>query len=349
VKTITLTEGGPEVSALGLGCNNFGHNPFGNFVEYERCERVVHAALDAGYAFFDTAEVYADGESEEYLGRALGSRRGDVLVATKFGSRWQRMSGAPDAAPGSEAYLRWAIDASLRRLRTDYIDLYQMHQADETTPMAETLGVLKELVAEGKIRYVGVDGFSVEQLEGAAAASRADDLPYPVSSMTHYSLLTRASELSVVDACVRLGIRIHPWFVLENGLLTGKFDRSSPPPAGARFGDGIAEVGVEVWDALDRLRAYADSHGVSMLHLAIGGIAAMPGVGVVIVGASTAEQVVANATAVDWTPTTAEIEELIELTADLGIPPASQPHETLVMRARRLRSADVHATSGKEV
>ena len=318
MKTIALAEGGPEVSALGFGCNNFGHNPFGNFVEYEWCERAVHAALDAGYTLFDTAEIYAHGESEEYLGRALGSRRGEVLVATKFGARSQRlgpMPGAPDAALGSEAYVRWAIDASLRRLGTDYIDLYQMHMPDPTTPIAETLGALKQLVADGKVRYVGVGGFSAEQLDWTAAASHAGDLPYPVSMMTHHSLLTQLAGPDVVAACTRLGIRVHPFQTLEGGLLTGKFSRHNPPPAGSRFGPRVVDVGAELWDALDRLKAFADSHGVSMVDLAIGGIAATPGVGVVIVGASTPEQVVANVKAREWTPTAAELKELLELAA----------------------------------
>ncbi len=301
-------------------------------MEYEQCERVVHAAVDAGYTFFDTAEIYAHGESEEYLGRALGSRRGEVLVATKFGAQSRRsgpMPDAPDAAPGSETYVRWAIERSLRRLGTDYIDVYQMHQPDETTPIAETLGVLNELVAEGKVRYVAVGGFSAEQLDGSAEASRAGDLPYPVYCMTHYSLLTRAfltgavdsqhghvqtHDPDAVDACIRLGIRVHPWFVLENGLLTGKFSRTSPPPAGSRMSSRVADVTPEVWDTLDRLKAFADSHDISMVDLAIGGIGAMPGVGVVIAGASTPEQVVANVKSRDWTPTTADLEEILQLT-----------------------------------
>jgi aryl-alcohol dehydrogenase-like predicted oxidoreductase len=227
--------------------------------------------------------------------------------------------------------VRWAIDASLRRLGADYVDVYQMHHPDETTPIAETLGVLGELVIEGKVRYVAVGGFSAEQVAGVAAASRAGDLPYPVYSMTHYSLLTwtfltgavdsqhgqhlPTDAPDTVDACMRLGIRIHPFFVLENGLLTGKFSRHGSPPAGSRMAARVGDVSAEVWDALDRLKAFADSHSVSMVDLAIGGIGAMPGVGVVIVGASTPEQVFANVKARDWTPTAGELEELLQLAA----------------------------------
>jgi aryl-alcohol dehydrogenase-like predicted oxidoreductase len=309
MRTITLTEDGPEVSALGFGCNNFGHNPFGNFVPYERCEPVVHTALDIGYTLFDTADVYGAGDSEEYLGRALGSRRSEIMIGTKFGGHGD-IPGAPDVSKGSRQYVRWAIEGSLRRLGTDYIDLFQIHAPDPVTPIEETLGELGELVDEGKVRYVGVASFSPEQLVAAATASKEGNLPYPISSMTHYSLLSRQFEADVIPACQRLGIRIHPWFVLESGLLTGKFRRGETGPVGARYSPLLANVPDETWDALDDLQAFADARGISMVELAIGGIAAIPGVGVVIVGASTPEQAATNVTAREWTPTAEEFEEL---------------------------------------
>jgi aryl-alcohol dehydrogenase-like predicted oxidoreductase len=309
MRTISLFEGGPEVSALGFGCNNFGHNPFSNFVPYERCEPVVHAALDLGYTLFDTADVYGAGESEEYLGRAIGWRRAEVMVCTKFGGR-RDLPGAPDVPKGSPTYVRWAIEGSLRRLGTDYVDLFQIHDPDPITPIEETLGALGELVEEGKVRYVGVASFSAEQLENAVNASKEKGLPFPISSMTHYSLLSRMHEDEVIPACERLGIRVHPWFVLESGLLTGKFRRGEQGPDGARFNPLAEKLQDEHWDALERLGAFAEARGISMLELAIGGIAAMPAVGVVIVGASTPEQAAANIEAREWEPTAADLEEL---------------------------------------
>jgi aryl-alcohol dehydrogenase-like predicted oxidoreductase len=309
MKTISLFEGGPPVSALGFGCNNFGHNPFGNFVAYESCEPVVRAALDLGYTLFDTADVYGAGDSEEYLGRALGSRRSEIMIGTKFGGHGN-LPGSPDVPKGSPTYVRWAIEGSLRRLGTDYIDLFQIHEPDPITPIEETLGTLGELVAEGKIRYVGVGGFSAEQLENTVTASREHGLPFPISSMTYYSLLTRLHEDEVIPTCERLGIRVHPWFALEGGLLTGKFRRGEDTPDGARFNGMVDRLQDEHWDALDGLRSFAETRGISMLELAIGGIAAMPAVGVVIVGASTPEQAAANIKAREWTPTATDLEEL---------------------------------------
>jgi aryl-alcohol dehydrogenase-like predicted oxidoreductase len=310
MQVINLGEGGPAVSALGLGCNNFGHNKFGEFADYKRCERIVHAALDLGYTFFDTADSYAMGKSEEYLGRALGSRQRDqVLVSTKFGAQHD-MPGAPDVPKGSAEWVRWAIEGSLRRLGTDRIDLYQMHMPDPVTPIAETLGALGALVTEGKVRYVGVGGFSAEQLEIAVKVATTGGLPVPISHMTHYSLLDRTCEQDVIPACVRLGIRVHTWAVIESGLLAGKFMRIGHRPEGARLSSRVPHVQDEVWDALEQIEAFAAAKGISLLELAIGGIAAMAGVGVVIVGASTPEQAAANARARDWIPSDAEVAEI---------------------------------------
>lgn len=309
MRMVNLGEGGPAVSALGLGCNNFGHNKYGDFADYDRCERIVHAALDLGYTFFDTSDSYAMGKSEEYLGRALSARRDEVLISTKFGAQHD-FPGAPDVPKGSAEWVRWAIEGSLRRLGTDRIDLYQMHMPDPLTPIAETLGALGELVTEGKVRYVGVGGFSAEQLDAAVKAATTGGLPVPVSHMTHYSLLDRTCEHDIIPTCVRLGIRVHTWAVIESGLLAGKFTRNSHGPDGARLNTRAPHVQAEVWDALEQIEAFAAAKGISVLELAIGGIATMAGVGVVIVGASTPEQAAANVRARDWTPTDAEIAEI---------------------------------------
>jgi aryl-alcohol dehydrogenase-like predicted oxidoreductase len=301
-----LTDAGPAISALGLGCNNFGHNPFGTFVDFERTASVVHAALDEGCTIFDTADVYGAGESETYLGKALGAGREHVLIATKFG---YPMPDAPDARPGSRTYVRWAIERSLERLATDHVDLFQMHRPDPETPIADTLGALQELVEEGKVRYIGAAGFSAGELDAAVSASEALGVARFVSCMTRYSLLSREAEAELVPACVALGIRVHPYFPLESGLLTGKYERGRPPPDG-RLKERTADIAGPVWDGLEALQAFADHRGVPLLSVAIGGLAAMPGVGPVIAGATRPEQVAANALAIDWLPSASDVEEL---------------------------------------
>jgi aryl-alcohol dehydrogenase-like predicted oxidoreductase len=309
MRKIALTTGGPEVSGLGLGCNNFGVNPYGGVAPYEQCKQVVDAALDSGYTYFDTAENYGKGQSEDILGRALGKRRSGVLIATKFGCRAD-MPGAPTDRKGSAEYIQWAIAGSLKRLKTDYIDVYQMHQPDPGTPIDETLQVLEELRAAGKIRYFGVDNCSSEQLQKTVEVARSGGFPRPISCMTYYSLLTRGREADLIGTCIQLDVRVHPWFVLESGLLTGKFSREARSTGSSRANVFAGSVRDEVWDAMERLQEFADAHGISLIELAIGGIAAMPGVGVVVVGASSGEQVAANAQAFEWTPTAAELEEL---------------------------------------
>lgn len=309
MRTISLTEAGPDVSALGLGCNNFGHNPFGTFVDFERSAAVVRAALDEGYTLFDTADVYGGGESEAFLGRALGDARDQVLIATKFG---YPMPNAPDARPGSRAYVRWAIGRSLQRLGTDHVDLYQMHRPDPETPITETFGALQELVGEGKVRYLGASGFSADQLQAAVSASDQLGIARVVTCMTRYSLLSRAAEAEIVPTCIALGIRIHPYFPLESGLLTGKYVRGRATTEG-RLKDQAADIGDPVWDGVEALGAFADRRGLSLLTVALGGLAAMPGVGVVVAGATRPEQVVVNAKAIDWMPSAADVDELRRL------------------------------------
>jgi aryl-alcohol dehydrogenase-like predicted oxidoreductase len=303
-----LTPDGPRLPRLGLGCNSFGHNPFGTFIDYRRSMRVIHAAIDHGAGSFDTADVYGPGESEEYLGRALRGRdRGQVFISTKFG---YEMPGAPaGVSHGSRAYVRWAVEGSLRRLRSDYVDLIQIHRADPQTPIGETLSAVAELIAEGKVRLVGCSMFTPGQLHEAVEVAEASGLPRIASCMMHYSLLERSNEAGPVAACVKLGVTVLPFFPLEGGLLTGKYRRDRPNEGDGRHRDA-AEVTPEMWERLSELERFADARGISLLELALGGLLSLPGVGVLFVGATTAEQVAANARAACWVPSADDIAEL---------------------------------------
>jgi aryl-alcohol dehydrogenase-like predicted oxidoreductase len=293
---------------LGLGCNSFGHNPFGTFIDYAHSKRVIDAAIDAGAGCFDTADVYGPGESEGYLGRALAGRdRSKLFIATKFG---YEMPGAPTARYGSRGYVRWAVEGSLRRLRSDYIDLLQIHRADPETPIGETLAAIDELITEGKVRWVGSSMFTPGQLGEAIAVAERDGLPRLVSCMMHYSLLERSNEAGAAAACVRLGITVLPFFPLEGGLLTGKYRRDRPNEGDGRHRDA-AEVTPETWERLGELERFADARGISLLELALGGLLSLPGVGVLFVGATTPQQVTANARAVQWVPSADDITELM--------------------------------------
>jgi len=297
---------------LGVGCNSFGHNPFGTFIDYARSKRVIDAAIDVGAGCFDTAVVYGPGESEEYLGRALKGRdRGRLFIATKFG---YEMPGAPRVPSGSRSYVRWAVEGSLRRLQTDYVDLFQIHRFDQETPIGETLAALDELITEGKIRWVGSSMFTPEQLGEAIAVAERDGLPRLASCMMHYSLLERSNEAGAAAACVRLGITVLPFFPLEGGLLTGKYRRDRPNEGDGRHRDA-AEVTPETWERLGELERFADARGISLLELALGGLLSLPGVGALFVGATTPQQVIANARAAQWVPSA---EDVAELTATGG-------------------------------
>jgi aryl-alcohol dehydrogenase-like predicted oxidoreductase len=305
--TAQSTSGGPRIPRLGLGCNSFGHNPFGTFVDYTRSKRVIDAAIDVGAGSFDTADVYGPGESEEFLGRAIKGRdRSRLFIATKFG---YEMPGAPRVPWGSRSYVRWAVEGSLRRLQSDYIDLLQIHRADPATPVGETLLALDELITEGKVRWVGSSMFTSEQLTEAIAVAERDGLPRLASCMMHYSLLERSNEAGAAATCVRLGITVLPFFPLEGGLLTGKYRRDRPNEGDGRHRDA-AEVSPETWGRLSELERFADARGISLLELALGGLLSLPGVGVLFVGATTPQQVTANARAIKWVPSADDIAEL---------------------------------------
>jgi aryl-alcohol dehydrogenase-like predicted oxidoreductase len=299
MRTRYLGEGGPEVSVVGLGTNNFGRR-----CDYEQTLAVVDAALDAGVTLLDTADIYGQGRSEEFIGRALESRRDRVRIATKFGSE---MDERPEERRGNPDYIQWAVEGSLRRLRTDVIDVYQMHVPDPLTPIEETLGALNDLVHDGKVRWIGSSNFSSEQIEAAEEVSRGAGFHRFVSVQNEYSFAEREAEDDVLPACERLEIGFLPYFPLASGLLTGKYRRGEVATEGRLAG---REIPAERWDRVEALRRYADERGVSLLDVAVGGLLAMPAVTSVIAGATTPDQVRANVAAGAWEPSAGDVEEL---------------------------------------
>lgn len=299
MRTRLLGEGGPEVSVVGLGTNNFGRR-----CDYEQTLAVIDAALDAGVTLFDTADIYGQGMSEEYIGRALEGRRDGVLIATKFG---KPMDERPEERRGNPDYIQWAVESSLRRLRTDVIDIYQLHEPDPVTPIEETLGALNDLVHDGKVRWIGSSNFSAEQVEAAEEVARGAGFHRFVSVQNEYSFVEREAEDEVLDTCERLGIGFLPYFPLASGLLTGKYRRGEAATEGRLAG---REISAEQWDRVEALQRYADERGASLLEVAIGGLLAMPAVTSVIAGATRPEQVRANAAAGFWEPSTDDVEEL---------------------------------------
>jgi aryl-alcohol dehydrogenase-like predicted oxidoreductase len=291
MRTRSLGAGGPEVSVVGLGTNNFGGR-----CDYGRSRVVIEAALDAGVTLVDTADIYSQGASEEFIGRALEGRRDRVVIATKFG---KPMDERPEESRGRPDYVRWAVEGSLRRLRTDTIDVLQMHEPDPSTPIEETLGVLDELVGEGKVRWIGSSNFTAEQIEEADGVARERGLARFVSAQNHYSLVERGIEKDVLPTCERLGIGQLPYFPLASGLLTGKYRRGLAATEGRLAGREIPE---ERWDRAEALERYADERGASLLEVAVGGLLAMPAIASVIAGATGPEQVRANVAAGAWEP-----------------------------------------------
>jgi aryl-alcohol dehydrogenase-like predicted oxidoreductase len=303
---------GLQVSVVGLGCNNFGRR-----VDATGAARVVHAALDAGIDFFDTSDTYGPQDSERMLGAALTGRRHDAVIATKFG-----MSGAYPDRPtwrgGSRLHVRRAVEGSLSRLGTDYIDLYQLHTPDPQTPIEETLATLDDLVREGKVRYIGSSNFNGWQIADADWTARSRGLERFVSAQNHYSLLERAVEKEVVPACERFGLGLIPFFPLASGVLTGKYRRGQSPPEGTRLaaspnaGRLLTDRNFDIMEALER---FAAERQLSLLEVAIGGLAAQPSVVSVIAGATRPEQVQANAAAAAWSPATEDLEALNKITS----------------------------------
>ena len=287
--------GSLEVSLAGLGCNNFGWR-----IDADGTAAVVTAAIESGINFFDTADIYGGGQSEEFLGRALKGRRDKVLIATKFG-----MKMADGKEGGKPAYLRQAAEYSLRRLGTDHIDLYQIHKPDPSTPIEDTLGALDELVKAGKVREIGCSNFSAEQLREAAQVKGTRF----VSVQNNYSLLHREPEAEVLPECQRQGMAFLPFFPLANGLLTGKYRKGQPFPKSSRAEDGFGpKVFTDENLALvEQLISFAESRGHTLLELSMAWLAAKNVIASIIAGAKTPEQVKANASAVAWRLTEADV------------------------------------------
>jgi aryl-alcohol dehydrogenase-like predicted oxidoreductase len=299
MRTRSLGDGGPEVSVVGLGTNNFGRR-----CDYEQTLAVIDAALDADVTLLDTADIYGQGMSEEFIGRALKGRRDRVLIATKFG---KPMDERPEERRGNPDYVRWAVESSLRRLRTDLIDVYQMHEPDPVTPIEETLGALNDLVHDGKVRWIGSSNFSAQQIEAAEEVARGAGFHRFVSAQNEYSFVEREVEDDVLPACEQLGIGFLPYFPLGSGLLTGKYRRGETATQGRLAGREIADA---QWDRVEALQRFADARGISLLEAAIGGLLAMPAVTSVIAGATKPEQVRANVAAGAWEPSAEDVEEL---------------------------------------
>ena len=313
----SLGDSGLLVSVAGLGCNNFGRR-----LDLDGTRAVVDSALEAGITLLDTADMYGgEGRSEELLGEVLAGRRDQVVLATKFGHQAVDMGYGPAAcAKGSRAYIRRAVERSLRRLRTDYLDLYQIHTPDPATPVAETLAALTELVAEGKVRYLGNSNFTGWQIADAAHVARAAGAVPFVSAQNHWSLLERGAEAEVVPAARHFGLGVLPYFPLANGLLTGEARKGQAPPPGSRLAGRPGYLTESKLDRVEALISWAAGRGLTVLEVAVGALAAQPGCTSVIAGATTPEQVKANAAAADWIPSAADLAEL-----DRIVPPPAAP------------------------
>jgi aryl-alcohol dehydrogenase-like predicted oxidoreductase len=298
------------VSAVGLGTNNLGMK-----LDLPASREVVEAALESGITLFDTSDSY--GASEERLGEILAGRRDDVVIATKFGSdvRKRGLTNGEDwGARGARRYIVRAVESSLRRLRTDWIDLYQLHWPDPATPIEETLAALDDLVHAGKVRYLGNSNFRGWQVADAEWTARTQHLTRFVSAQNQYSWLERDIETELVPALVEYRIGLLPYFPLASGLLTGKYRRGAPAPAGSRLEGRDSVFTDDTLDTLEALESFAKARGVTMLHVAIGGLAAKPAVASVIAGATSRAQVQRNVEAGSWRPSADELAELDEIT-----------------------------------
>ncbi|MFI6077607.1 aldo/keto reductase [Actinoplanes sp. NPDC051343] len=304
-----LGASGLVVSVVGLGCNNFGRK-----LDADGTREVVDAAFDAGITLFDTADIYGTphGASEEVLGAALKGRRDEIVLATKFGMDMEGVNGKDFDARGSRRYIVRAVEASLRRLETDYLDLYQMHRPDEGTPIDETLAALDDLVRSGKVRYLGNSNFSGWQIADAHWTASAGNLTPFISAQNQYSLLHREAEDEIVPACEHFGLGFLPFFPLDSGLLSGKYRRGERAAAGTRLSQERYQRWLEDadWDTIDALTAFGAERGHSLLEVAIAGLAARPAVASVIAGATTAEQIQANAAAGAWQLSAEDVTEL---------------------------------------
>jgi len=309
MKVRRLGNSGLKVSVVGLGCNNFGMR-----IDQDQTQKVVDAAIDAGVTLFDTADVYGGTKSEEFLGKALGKRRRDIVLATKFG---MPVGGDPKKRGGSRKWIMQAVEDSLGRLGTDYIDLYQHHQPDPDTPLEETLRALDDLVTQGKVRYIGNSNYTGWQIADADWTA-AGGVRF-TSAQNLYSLLERGVEQEVLPACDHFGLGFLPFFPLASGLLSGKYKRGEAPPEGTRLAAwgarGQATMSDANFDKVEALEAWAAARGHTILELAFAWLLGHPAVSSVIAGATTPEQVVTNADTAKWALTEDEVEEVGKLVA----------------------------------
>ncbi len=306
-----LGRSGLQVSAVGLGCNNFGMR-----CDKDQSAAVVHKALELGVTLFDTADIYGGGgRSEEFLGAALGDKRHGVAVATKFVGP---MGEGPLGRGASRRYIFQAVEASLRRLGTDYIDLYQIHFPDTTTPIEETLRALDDVVRQGKVRYIGCSNFAGWQVVEAQWITRTQHLSPLISAQNEYNLLDRRIERELVPACNAYGLGVLPYFPLASGFLTGKYRPGEPPPQGTRLqawgARGEQVLSERNFEVLTKLEEFAQLRGKSMLELAIGWLASQPHVASVIAGATKPEQIEQNVSAADWRLAAEEMSEVDSFT-----------------------------------
>jgi aryl-alcohol dehydrogenase-like predicted oxidoreductase len=311
----TLGPSGLVVSTIGLGCNNFGRA--GTVTESQAgTDAVIGTAIDAGVTLFDTADIYGSerGLSETLMGNALRGRRSDIVLATKFGMDMAGKNGPDWGARGSRRYVRLAVESSLRRLQTDWIDLYQLHVPDESTPIEETLSVLDDLITEGKVRYIGHSNLNGWQIADAEYQAVLGAHPRFVSAQNEYSLLARSAEAEVLPAVNAYGLGFLPFFPLYNGLFTGKFSRSGGPADSRIMAQRRYLLDNAPWDTIERYETFCAERGVSMLAATFAWLLAQPGLTSVIAGATRPEQILQNVQAAsEWEPTAAEVAEISEL------------------------------------
>lgn len=313
----TLGRSGLVVSTIGLGCNNFGRTGTASETQ-EGTDAVVAAAIDAGVTLFDTADIYGAerGLSESLMGKALAGKRDRIVLATKFGMDMAGTNGPDWGARGSRRYIRLAVEASLRRLRTDWIDLYQLHRPDPSTPIEETLATLDDLITEGKIRYIGHSNLAGWQIAEAEFTAQLHGHPKFISAQNEYSLLVRDAEREVLPAVGAYGLGFLPFFPLYNGLFTGKFSRSGGPADSRIMMIRKHLLDDAPWDRIEEYQAFCDERGVSMLAATFAWLLAQPGLTSVIAGATKPEQIVANAEAATaWEPSPEDIARISEIFA----------------------------------
>jgi len=323
-----LGSSGLVVSALGIGCNAFGRR-----IDQDQTTAVVSAALDEGVTFFDTADTYGTGTSEELLGRALGTRRDEVVIATKFGMDMGETYPGVQRNRASRGYIVRAVEGSLARLGTDHIDLYQLHAPDRITPIDETLRALSDLVAAGKVRYIGCSNLAAWEVADAARVAEAIGSERFITAQNEYSLYNRSAEAELVPALSRYRMSLLPYFPLAYGLLTGKYTAEGAPK-GSRLAAETARFDAARWDVVEGIRDFARDRGISMLDVALGGLRAQPQIDTIIAGVTRPEQVAQNAAAIGWTPSPEDLDAL----DDIVEPGSGTGYVTFAPAAHRRRS-----------